>query len=115
MSTIIEDGSLCCLGCRSRVERYTCLCTEEETSGSYRLRGRLGVFAPGQLELSFVDASGTPQGEAVAVAVGPAEEVALEQLLPAETGASELRISLESAAGSPLGEVAQLALPTTGG
>lgn len=77
-----------------------------------RLTGELGIFAPGTLKITLLDAADQPVGEAITRPVNPAEAVVLDQNLPAGDGAAKLILTLVNQNGTPLGVVAELPVPT---
>ena len=82
---------------------------------AYRLTGRLGVFAPGTLLLSPVNAAGQPLGDPIRLPVAPDKPITLDQLLLAGSGATAVRLALENSSGTPLATLAQVPLPSPTG
>lgn len=76
-----------------------------------RLTGRLGVFAPGALLLSPVNAAGQTLGIPHRLPVAPGEPVVLDQILPVRPGLTGVQVALENSAGTPLAALASVSLP----
>ena len=75
------------------------------------LTGELGIFAPGTLKITLLNAADQPAGDAITLPVNPAEAVVLNQSLAAAPGtATKLILTLENEYGTELGVVAQLPL-----
>ncbi|MEN6645465.1 MAG: DUF4380 domain-containing protein [Armatimonadia bacterium] len=81
--------------------------------GKLKLKGKLGVFAPGNLALSLQDETGKLIGQPTTIKVSPAEVVKLDQELPSEATAKTVLVELQNDSGTPLGRIAQLNLATT--
>ncbi|HEY3397262.1 MAG TPA: hypothetical protein VGM19_06320 [Armatimonadota bacterium] len=86
------------------------------TEGSgYRLQAKLAVFAPGNLVITLLDASGQPVSTPTLVPVSPQQPVTLDQTLTAPGGATTVRLAVENAQGLPLGDLASVPLPGRAG
>jgi hypothetical protein len=81
----------------------------------WRLQGRLGVFAPGNVVITLLDASGQRLGEPITIKATPSAAVALDQVIAGSTGAAAVRLALENASGTPIGDIAQVPLPAPRG
>ncbi len=81
----------------------------------FRLTGRLGVFAPGTLLLSPINAAGQTLGVPLRLPVTPGEPVVLDQSLPARPGLAGVQLALENPAGTPLAALASVSLPSPAG
>ncbi len=80
-----------------------------------RLRGRLGVFAPGKVVITLLDASGQRLGEPIAIKATPSAAVVIDQAISGVAGAAAVRLALENASGTPMGDIAQVPLPAPRG
>jgi hypothetical protein len=76
-------------------------------SDKLRLQGKLGVFAAGNLLITLLDASGQSVGTPISLAVTPSKVLEVNQELRA-SGASTVRLAMESERGTPLGQVVEL-------
>lgn len=83
----------------------------EPTERGLHLSGELGVFAPGTLKVTFVDAAGQPVGAPIPIQVRPEETVVLAHTVEAGSGAEKLTVTLENENGTHLGMVGELPLP----
>jgi hypothetical protein len=81
--------------------------TLKPQGGQVLLQGRLGVFAPGSVLISLLDASGQPVGTPITVAAAPDKALAVDQVLTV-VGASTVKLALQNDRGTPLGEIAEL-------
>lgn len=79
----------------------------------FKLTGKIGVFAPGELVLTVRDRDGKPLIEPVKLAASLTEMMVLDQTLPVKEGAASVVVELLNPTGSPLGEVANLSVAPT--
>lgn len=89
--------------------------TLQPEAEQYRLTGRLGVFSPGTLLISPVDAAGQPLGTPLRLAVTPDQPIELDETLSAGPGAAAVRLALENPSGTPLSTLARVPLPRSVG
>lgn len=82
----------------------------QRVEGKLQLSGTLGVFLPGSLAFILQDEKDTAIGQPTTLKVSPAEVVKLAQALPDEKAASTLVVELQNDSGTPLGEIARLAV-----
>jgi hypothetical protein len=84
------------------------LCAKAEGERA-RISGRFGVFCPGILLLTFLDAQGKViSSEKLPGDVSPLQPVILDQLPKIPAGAAGIRLSLHDFSGSLIGELANL-------
>jgi len=77
-----------------------------------RVTGAFGVFLPGKVRVALMDAEGKAAGKPVDIAAQPGATVTLNQVLPSETGATEVVVKLLNAAGASAGQIAAVKIPS---
>lgn len=89
--------------------------TLKPDSEGLRLQGRLGVFSPGSVVIMLLDASGQRLGEPITLKATPSAAVVIDQPIAGAAGAAAVRLALENASGTPVGDIAQVPLPVPRG
>ena len=85
----------------------------ESVEAGLQLTGEFGVFTPGKVEIVLLDKDGEQIGEAVtSLAAKPTRAVELNQILVPQAGATTVSLRLTNERGTPLGQIAQVPLPT---
>jgi hypothetical protein len=84
----------------------------ESSDGRLRLKGRFGVFAPGNLHAEFYD----PQGKTIqkincGQKASPAEPLILDKILQAPPKAKTIKLFLANKKGKSIGDLAEATLP----
>ena len=79
----------------------------------FKITGKLGVFAPGELQIYQKDASNKPVGETLKIPVAANAMIELDKVLPAEKTAATVVVELKNGQGSPLGQVATISVAPT--
>lgn len=78
----------------------------EKVGEEFKVSGKFGVFANGELRVYLKDADGLTVGEAIKMQAGSSKMVEFEKTLPADAKAATVVMELSGMEGSPLGEIA---------
>ncbi len=84
-----------------------------KTADEFKITGKLGLFAPGELDIYLKDKDGKPLGETLKIKASVSEMVELDKALPVEKNAATLVAELKNSQGSPLGQVASVSVAPT--
>ncbi len=84
-----------------------------KTADEFKITGKLGLFAPGELDIYLKDKNGKPLGETLKLKASVSEMLELDKALPLEDKAASLVAELKNEQGSPLGQVASVSVAPT--